>query len=106
MLERQGPLPGWMRTAILAADPHAPAALTAALEARDGVLDALAHVPVPVLLLAGERDPGLPAIQDTADQTLRATFVEPPGCGHFDTFPRIDLTLPIVLPFLDRCVDG
>jgi pimeloyl-ACP methyl ester carboxylesterase len=95
-----------MRTAILAAYPHAPAALTAALEVRDGVLDALAHVPVPVLLRAGERDPGLPAIQDTADQTLRATFVEPPGCGHFDTFPRIDLTLPIVLPFLDRCVDG
>ncbi|MGW7045527.1 alpha/beta fold hydrolase [Streptomyces avermitilis] len=106
MLERQGPLPGWMRGAMLTADPHALAALTVALASRDGVLDKLAQTSAPVLLLAGDRDPQLKAIQDTADQISGASCVELPDCGHFETFSRIDLTLPVVSPFLARCVAG
>ncbi|MEW2398182.1 alpha/beta fold hydrolase [Streptomyces sp. NPDC046862] len=106
MLERQGPLPNWMRAVILAADPHALAALTVALEGRDGVLDTLAQTPARMLLLAGDRDPGLEAIQHTADQISGATCVALPDCGHFDTFLRIDLTLPVVRPFLAGCATG
>ena len=103
MLERQKPLPAWMRTAMQTADPHALAALTAALADRSSVLDSLTHSSVPVLLLAGDHDPQLPAIRQTAAQTPSATLVELPDCGHFDAFLRIDLTLPAVQPFLARC---
>ncbi|MGA5063908.1 alpha/beta fold hydrolase [Streptomyces exfoliatus] len=102
MLERQGPLLAWMRAAMRAADPHALAALTAALDARDGVLERLVQTPVPVLLLAGDRDPRLRSIQDTAARISGSTCVELSGCGHFDTFLRLDLALPVVRPFLAR----
>nr|WP_107912443.1 alpha/beta fold hydrolase [Streptomyces chartreusis] len=106
MLERQGPLPAWMRAAMQAADPHALAALTAALDARDGVLERLVQTPVPALLLAGDRDPRLRSIQDTAARISGATCVELPGCGHFDTFLRLDLALPVVRPFLAAYAAG
>lgn len=32
-----------------------------------------------------------------------ATLTELPDCGHLDAFLRLDLTLPIVQPFLARC---
>ncbi|MEU7295710.1 alpha/beta hydrolase [Streptomyces exfoliatus] len=102
MLEREGPLPAWMRAAMQAADPHALAALTAALDARDGVLERLVQTPVPVLLLAGDRAPRLRSVQDTAARISGSTCVELPGCGHFDTFLRLDLALPVVRPFLAR----
>jgi pimeloyl-ACP methyl ester carboxylesterase len=103
MLERQGPLPAWMRSATEAADPLALAALATALSQRGSVLDSLSHSSVPVLLLAGERDPQLPAIRQTAARTPRATLAELPDCGHFDAFVRIDLTLPTAQPFLASC---
>ncbi|MBM9509468.1 alpha/beta fold hydrolase [Actinacidiphila acididurans] len=103
LLERQGTLPDWMRTAMAAADPYALAALTTAVDHREGVLDAVEGSSVPVLLLAGERDPQLPAIRHTADRLSRARLAELPDCGHFDTFLRTDLTLPVVRPFLDGC---
>ncbi|MGX5186223.1 alpha/beta fold hydrolase [Streptomyces avermitilis] len=106
ILERQGPLPAWMRAAMLTADPHALAALTVALAGRDGVLDKLAQTARPVLLLAGDRGPRLKAILDTADQISGATCVELPDCGHFETFLRIDLALPVIRPFLARCAAG
>jgi pimeloyl-ACP methyl ester carboxylesterase len=106
VLERQGSLPAWMRAAMLTADPHALAALTVALASRDGVLGELAQTPAPVLLLAGDCDPQFKAIQDTADQISGATCVELPDCGHFETFLRIDLTLPVIRPFLARCAAG
>ncbi|MGW0656815.1 alpha/beta fold hydrolase [Streptomyces umbrinus] len=56
--------------------------------------------------VAGDRDPQLKAIQDTADHISGATCVELPGCGHFETFLRIDLTLPVIRPFLARCAAG
>jgi pimeloyl-ACP methyl ester carboxylesterase len=52
------------------------------------------------VLLAGDQDPRLPAIERTATQIPSATLVRLPGCGHLDTFARTDLTLPVVLPFL------
>ncbi|MBL1083636.1 alpha/beta fold hydrolase [Streptomyces actinomycinicus] len=106
MLELQGPLPAWMREAMQAADPHALAALTAALDDRDGVLERLVRTPVPVLLLAGDRDPRLRSIRDTAARVRGATCVELSGCGHLDTFLRLDLTLPVVRPFLAEYAAG
>jgi pimeloyl-ACP methyl ester carboxylesterase len=85
---------------VQAADAYALAALTIALAERGGVLAALARTSVPVLLLTGDRDPNLPAIQRTAAQIPGATLVELPGCGHLDAFLRVDLTLPVVRPFL------
>lgn len=102
-LERQGQLPAWMRTTMEAADPLALAALNTALADRDGVLDVLAQIHVPLLLLAGERDPQRAAIQRTASRIPTAALAELPGCGHLDAFLRIDLTLPLVLPFLAAC---
>ncbi|MFH9009583.1 alpha/beta fold hydrolase [Streptomyces afghaniensis] len=67
MLERQGPLPPWMRAAMQAADPNALAALTAALDSREGVLERLVRTSAPVLLLAGDHDARLQSIRDTAD---------------------------------------
>ncbi|TDD79215.1 alpha/beta fold hydrolase [Actinomadura darangshiensis] len=102
-MEGRGRLPAWMRSTMLAADAHALAALATALADRDGVLDVLARVPVPLLLLAGDHDPQRAAIQRTAAQIPSATLVELPDCGHLDAFLRTDLTLPVVRPFLDRC---
>ncbi len=99
-VERQGPVPEWMRAAIRAAEPHALAATTRALAHHGGVLDALAACPVPVLLLAGDRDPRLPTIRHTAERVPHATLVELPDCGHFDAFARSDLTVPAVRSFL------
>lgn len=100
LLERRGALPAWLRASIQAADQHALAALTIGLAERDGILDLLARTSVPVLLLAGDRDPRLPLIRRTADRIRGATLVELPGCGHLDAFLRTDLTLPVVRPFL------
>lgn len=102
-LERQGPVPGWFRSAMQAADPQALAALTTALANPDDILGRLARTSVPTLLLAGDSDPRLAAIRRTADQIPAATLAELPGCGHLDTFIRADLTLPHVLPFLSNC---
>lgn len=103
---KAGVTASWMRAVIQAADPHALAALTAALDVRDGVMERLVHTPVPVLLLAGDRDPRLRSIQDTAARISGATCVELPGCGHFDTFLRLDLALPVVRPFLAAYAAG
>jgi pimeloyl-ACP methyl ester carboxylesterase len=101
-LERQGPVPSWLRDATLSADPQALAALTIGLAYRDDIRTALARTSVPVLLLAGDRDPRLPAIQRTAARVPHATLVQLPDCGHLETFARSDLTLPLVLPFLSE----
>ncbi|MFM9701024.1 alpha/beta fold hydrolase [Streptomyces europaeiscabiei] len=100
MLERQGLLPAWMRTVIQAADPNALTALPLALDNRDSVLDALVSSVVPLFLLAGDRDPQLPAIRQIAERIRSATLAELPGCGHLDAFLRTDLTLPMVQAFL------
>lgn len=99
-LERQGPVPDWLRNAMQSAGPHALAALTTGLAHRDDILGILSHTSVPVLLLAGDRDHGLPAIRRTATQIPSATLIELPDCSHLDAFVRNDLTLPLVLPFL------
>jgi pimeloyl-ACP methyl ester carboxylesterase len=99
-LERQGPVPSWLADAMRSADPHALAALTTGLADREDILAILAGTPVPVLLLAGERDPRLPAIRHTAARIRSATLTELPGCGHLDTFTRSDLAVPAAVPFL------
>jgi pimeloyl-ACP methyl ester carboxylesterase len=71
-----------------------------ALANRDDILGPLARTSVPALLLAGDRDPLLPAIQRTATHIPGGTLIQLPDCGHLDTFVRSDLTLPLVLPFL------
>jgi pimeloyl-ACP methyl ester carboxylesterase len=99
-LERQGPVPDWMRAAMLAADPHALAALTVALAERHSVVEPLTLVQTPVLLLAGDRDPHLDRIRRTAAQLPRSTLVEFSDCGHFDAFARTDLAVPPARKFL------
>lgn len=99
-LERSGVLPAWMRTAMQAADPPALAALNTALSARGSVLEALARTSVPVLLLAGDQDPLIPAIRETAARMTGAALAELPGCGHFEAFLRTDLAVPAVRSFL------
>ncbi|CND58958.1 Uncharacterised protein [Mycobacterium tuberculosis] len=55
---------------------------------------------MPLLLLAGDRDPRLPSIRRTAAEIPAAAVAELPGCGHLDAFLRTDLTLPGVRQFL------
>jgi pimeloyl-ACP methyl ester carboxylesterase len=52
--------------------------------------------------LAGDRDPRLDLIRATGDRLSRAEVVVLPGCGHFDTFTRTDLTVPLAREFLGR----
>jgi pimeloyl-ACP methyl ester carboxylesterase len=85
-LEQQGPVPDWLRNATQSANPSALAALTVGLAYRDDILGALAQTSVPVLLLAGDRDLGLPRIRRTAIQVPSATLIELPGCTHLDAF--------------------
>jgi pimeloyl-ACP methyl ester carboxylesterase len=99
-LEAAGPLPGWLRSVILAADPEAVAAGYAAMLGWRGVLEELEGVQVPTLVLAGDRDPGLADLHATADRIAGARFAVLPGCDHLETFTRSDLALPVVLPFL------
>ena len=94
--------PDWMRRIVLRADGHALAAQTLADAAEQGAPPELDSVPVPVLLLAGERDPRLGLIRATGDRLRRAEIALLPGCGHFDTFTRTDLTIPLVRNFLGR----
>lgn len=105
-LERQGPVPGWLRAAMRSADRRALAALTVALARRESILDTLDGTDVPVLLLAGDRDSQLAAIRRTADHLPAATLIELPDCRHLDTFIRADLALPLVLPFMTNHTGG
>lgn len=99
-LEATGPLPAWLRSAILAADPAAVAAGYAAMLDWPGVMAELARIRVPTLALAGDRDPGLADMRATAAGIPGARLAILPGCGHLETFTRSDLTLPVALPFL------
>jgi pimeloyl-ACP methyl ester carboxylesterase len=99
-LEAAGPLPEWLRSVILAADPEAVAAGYAAMLDWRGVLEELGVVRVPTLVLAGDRDPGLADLRATAAGIPNARFASLPGCGHLETFTRSDLALPVVRPFL------
>lgn len=94
--------PDWMREVVLRADGRALAAQALADAAGQGAPPELGSAPVPVLLLAGERDPRLDLIRATGDRLSRAEVVVLPGCGHFDTFTRIDLTVPLAREFLGR----
>jgi pimeloyl-ACP methyl ester carboxylesterase len=99
-LEAAGPLPAWLRSVILAADPGAVAASYAAMLNWPGVLAELEHIQVPTLALVGDRDPSLADLLTTADRIPGARLAVLPGCGHLETFTRSDLTLPVVLPYL------
>ncbi|HEY3258721.1 MAG TPA: hypothetical protein VGJ95_00390 [Pseudonocardiaceae bacterium] len=100
-LEAAGPpLPAWLRSVILTTDPEAFAAGYAGMLDWPGVLEELADVQAPTLVLAGDRDPGFADIRATADGVPGARFAVLPGCGHLETFTRSDLALPAVLPFL------
>ena len=94
--------PGWMRRVALRADGHALAAQALSDAAEQGMPPELGSAPVPVLLLAGEQDPRLGLIQATCGRLSRAQIVVLPGCGHFDTFARADLTVPLAREFLGR----
>jgi pimeloyl-ACP methyl ester carboxylesterase len=94
--------PSWMREVMLRADGHALAAQALADAAGHGAPPELDSVPVPVLLLAGEHDPRLSLIRATGDRLRRAEVAVLPGCGHFDTFTRTDLTVPLAREFLGR----
>lgn len=96
------PLPGWMREVMLRADGHALALQVLADAGEMSPLWDLGPVTTPVLLLAGERDPRLDLIRVTGDRLSRAEIVVLPGCGHFDTFTRTDLTMPLAREFLGR----
>ena len=94
--------PDWMRRVVLRADGRALAAQALSDAAEQGMPPELDSAPVPVLLLAGERDPRLHLIRVTAGRLSRAEVAVLPGCGHFDTFARADLTVPLAREFLGR----
>jgi pimeloyl-ACP methyl ester carboxylesterase len=94
--------PGWMREVMLRADGHALAARALADAAEQGAPPELDSAPVPVLLLAGEHDPRLHLIRSTGDRLSRAEVAVLPGCGHFGTFTRTDLTVPLAREFPGR----
>src|SRR5262249_6203259 len=94
--------PDWMREVVLRADGHALAAQALADAAELGSPPELGSSPVPVLLLACPNDPGLSLIRAPGDRLSRADPARLPGCGHFDTFPRIGLTVRLAREFLGR----
>jgi pimeloyl-ACP methyl ester carboxylesterase len=96
------PLPGWMRQVMLRADGRALALQLLADAGQTSPPPELDLVTTPVLLLAGERDPRLYLIRVTGDRLRRAEIAVLPGCGHFDTFTRTDLTIPLAREFLGR----
>ena len=96
------PLPAWMREVMLRADGHALALQLLADAGEMSPLSDLGLVTTPALLLAGERDRRLPLIRVTGDRLSRAEVAVLPGCGHFDTFARTDLTVPLAREFLGR----
>jgi len=65
-------------------------------------LSDLGLVTTPVLLLAGDQDRRLYLIRITGDRLSGAEVAVLPGCGHFDTFTRTDLTVPLAREFLGR----
>jgi pimeloyl-ACP methyl ester carboxylesterase len=91
-----------MRRVALRADGHALALQLLADAGETSPLSDLALVTTPVLLLAGELDPRLELIRATGDRLRRAELAVLPGCGHFDTFTRTDLTIPLAREFLGR----
>ena len=96
------PLPGWMREVMLRADGHA---LTFQLPADAGEMSPLSDlglVTTPALLLVAEHDPRLHLIRITGDRLRQAEVAVLPGCGHYATFARADLTVPLVPEFLGR----
>ena len=97
-----GPLPGWMREVVLRADGHALAFQLLADAGEMSPLSDLGLVTPPALLLVGEHDPRLHLIRITGDRLRQAEVAVLPGCGHFDTFARADLTVPLVREFLGR----
>jgi pimeloyl-ACP methyl ester carboxylesterase len=44
----------------------------------------------------------MPLIRSTGSRMSRAEVAVLPGCGHFDTFTRTDLTMPLAREFLGR----
>jgi pimeloyl-ACP methyl ester carboxylesterase len=94
--------PEWMRRVALRADGHALALQLLADAGETSPLSDLALATTPVLLLAGDRDPRLHLIRVTGDRLRRAELAVLPGCGHFDTFTRTDLTIPLAREFLGR----
>ena len=96
------PLPGWMREVMLRADGRALALQLLADAGEMSPLSDLGLATTPVLLLAGDRDRRLRLIRITGDRLSRAEVAVLPGCGHFDTFTRTDLTVPLAREFLGR----
>ncbi len=96
-----GPLPGWMREVMPRADGHALALQWLAGAGEMSPLSDLGLVTTPALLV-GEHDPRLHLIRITGGGLRQAEVVVLPGCGHFDTFARADLTVPLVREFLGR----
>lgn len=90
------------RTAFLAADPHAMAALLAATDATPAVDDdLLADCTVPALWMAGTEDhPRFEDSRRAAAMMPDADFVPLPGRDHGGTLFPPDAVLEHVLPFL------
>jgi len=55
---------------------------------------------LPCLMIAGDTDPIYPLVQRAAGEIPGARFLALSGCGHVDTYGRIDLVVPEVLRFL------
>jgi pimeloyl-ACP methyl ester carboxylesterase len=97
-----GPPPGWMREVMLRADGRALAFQLLADAGEMSPLSDLGLVTTPALPLVGEHDPRLHLIRITGDRLRQAEVAVLPGCGHFDTSARADLTVPLVREFLGR----
>ena len=75
-------------------------ALAAAAQERPALEDVLPTMAMPCLLLVGELDARLSAVQECAKHIAQATLVSLPDLDHVAGFMRSDVVLPHVTRFL------
>jgi hypothetical protein len=99
-LEAAGPLPDWLRSVILTADPAAVAACYAGMLDWPGSWGSWSASRCRPLCSLADRTPAWSTCVPPPIGFPGARLAELLGCGHLDTFTRSHLTLPLVLPFL------
>jgi pimeloyl-ACP methyl ester carboxylesterase len=77
-------------------------ALVASSHDRTDCSDVLPTMIMPCLLFAGEDDPRLDGVRESARNIPGATFLSLPGCGHLAALACHELVLPHVTAFLKR----
>jgi pimeloyl-ACP methyl ester carboxylesterase len=93
-------VPPWMIENWSRGDAEAMAASLRANARWEGAQHAFATLEVPVLLLAGERDPVLEQALETARAVPRCVLVELEGVDHVSSFVPSDVPSALALEFL------